>query len=138
MRLLLAAALISAEGCGGAPPFVGIDCGASDERLGTYDAAARECFWSAYSNGSAARWSLRSYTIEGDPIPTTLLFQPKGGIGLVVTRDTSGDRFGGVGNQRIFTYRCGTMTKTPHGDDISRFGFLLSNCGGDGPSTSVP
>src|SRR5207247_11172001 len=111
---------------------------AAAARLGTSHAAARECFWSAYSNASAARWSLRSYTIEGDPIPTTLLFQPKGGIGLVVTRDTSGDRFGGVGNQRIFTYRCGTMTKTPHGDDISRFGFLLSNCGGDGPSTSVP
>ena len=138
MRLLLAAALISAEGCGGAPPFVGIDCGATDERLGSYDATGRECFWNAYTNGSAARWSLRSYTIEGDPIPTTLLFQPKGGIGLVVTRDTSGDRFGGAGNQRIFTYRCGTMTKAPHGDDISRYGFLLSNCTGDGPSTSVP
>jgi len=138
MRLLLAAALISADMFGETRPFAGIDCGASDERLGTYDAAARECFWSAYSSGSSARWSLRSYTIEGDPIPTTLLFEPKGGIGLVVTRDTRGDRFGGVGNQRIFNYRCGTITKAPHGDDISRYGFLLSNCTGDGPSTSVP
>jgi len=50
-----------------------------------------------------ARWTLRSYTIEGDPIPTTLLFRPAGGIGLVVTRDTSADKFGGVGNQRVFT-----------------------------------
>jgi len=137
MRLLLAAVLISADICGGTQ-FAGIDCGASDERLGTYDATGRECFWSAYTKGSAARWSLRTYTIEGDAIPMTLLFQPKGGIGLVVTRDTSGDRFGGGGNRRIFTYRCGTMTKTPHGDDISRYDFLLSNCGGDGPSTSVP
>jgi hypothetical protein len=43
MRLLLAAALISADICGGTRPFAGIDRGASDERLGTYDAAAREC-----------------------------------------------------------------------------------------------
>jgi hypothetical protein len=139
MRLLLAATLISAVTCGGAPPFTGIDCGTTDERLGSsYDATGRECVWNAYANGREARWTLRSYTIEGDPIPTTILFRPAGGIGLVVTRDTSADKYGGVGNQRVFTYRCGTMTKTTRGDDVSRYDFTLTNCGGDGSSTSVP
>ena len=138
MKVLLAATLISAVACSGAPPFGGIECGTADERLdSSYDAIGRECIWNAYENGRAARWTLRSYTIEGDPIPTTLLFQPAGGIGLVVTRDTSADKFGGVGNQRIFTYRCGTMTKVPRRDDISRYSFMLTNCTGDGPSASV-
>ena len=139
MKLLLAATLISAVACGGAPPFSGIECGTADERLySSYDAGGRDCIWNAYESGRAARWSLRSYTIEGDPIPTTLLFQPAGGIGLVVTRDTSADKFGGVGNQRLFTYRCAMMTKVPRRDDISRYSFMLTNCTGDGPSTSVP
>ena len=139
MKLLLAATLISAVACGGAPPFSGIECGTADERLdSSYDASGRDCVWNAYENGRAARWTLRSYTIEGDPIPTTLLFQPAGGIGLVVTRDTSADKFGGVGNQRLFTYRCATVRKLARRDDISRYGFMLLNCTGDGPSTSVP
>lgn len=87
-------------------------------------------------NGEALHWSLRAYTIEGDPVPYTLAFDPR--YGLVVTRDTSADRFGGTGNQRVFTYRCSTMTKTPQREDISRYGFLLANCTGDGPTTSVP
>lgn len=139
MRLLLAAALISAVACGGAPPFTGIECGTADEGSGTsFDTTGRDCIWNAYENGRAARWTLRSYTIEGDPIPTTLLFRPEGRIGLVVTRDTSADKFGGVGNQRVFTYRCGTITKVPYGGDISRYGFMLSNCTGDGPSITIP
>jgi hypothetical protein len=139
MRLLLAATLISAVACGGAPPFTGIECGSADERLdSSYDASGRDCIWNAYENGRAARWTVRSYTIEGDPIPTTLLFRPAGGIGLVVTRDTSADKFGGVGNQRVFTYRCGTMTKVPYGGDIPRNGFMLTKCTGDGASITVP
>jgi hypothetical protein len=138
MRLLLAATLISAVSCA-APPFTGIECGTADEGYGTsFDATGRECIWNAYANGRAARWTLRSYTIEGDPIPTTLLFQPAGGIGLVVTRDTRADKFGGVGNKRIFTYRCGTMTRVPAGGDVSRYSFMLTNCTGDGPSTTIP
>jgi hypothetical protein len=138
MRLLLAATLISAVACGGAPPFTGIECGITDEGSGaSFDATGRDCIWNAYENGRAARWTLRSYTIEGDPIPTTLLFRPEGQIGLVVTRDTSADKFGGVGNQRVFTYRCVTMTKVPYSGDISRYNFRLTNCTGDGPSTSV-
>ena len=137
MRLLLAATLISAAACGGAQPYAGIECGTTDERLGTsFDAAGRDCIWGAYANGREARWTLRSYTIEGDPIPTTLLFQPAGGIGLVVTRDTSADKFGGVGNQRVFTYRCATMTKVLYGGDI--YSFMLTNCTGDGSSITLP
>ena len=138
MRVLLAATLISAAACGGAPPFTGIECGTTDEQFGTsFDTTGRECIWDAYVNGREARWTLRTYTIEGDPIPTTLLFRPAGGIGLVVTRDTSADKFGGVGNQRVFTYRCGTMTKVPNGGDISRYSFRLTNCTGDGPSATL-
>jgi hypothetical protein len=137
MRLLLAASLISAVACGGVPPFTGIECGTTDERFGTsFDATGRDCIWSAYAHGRAARWTLRSYTIEGDPIPMTLLFQPAGGIGLVVTSDTSADKFGGVANQRVFRYRCGTMTKVPYGGDTSRYSF--TNCTGDGRSTTLP
>lgn len=137
MRLLLAATLISAAACGAAP-FTGIECGTTDEGLGTsFDATGRDCIWNAYESGREARWTLRSYTIEGDPIPTTLLFRPAGGIGLVVTRDTSADKFGGVGNQRVFTSRCGTMTKVPSGGDIARYSFRLTNCTGDGPSATL-
>lgn len=135
MRLLLAATLISAAACGAAP-FTGIECGTTDEGLGTsFDATGRDCIWNAYESGREARWTLRSYTIEGDPIPTTLLFRPAGGIGLVVTRDTSADKFGGVGNQRVFTYRCGTMTMVPNGGDIPGYSFRLTNCTGDGSAT---
>ena len=139
MRLLLAATLISAVACSGAPPFAGIECGTTDDWSGTSsDATGRDCIWNAYQNGRAARWTLRSYTIEGDPIPVTLVFRPEGRIGLVVTRDTSADKFGGVGNQRVFTYRCNTMTKVPHGGDNSRYSFMLTNCTGDGPSITIP
>ena len=139
MRVLLAVTLISAVTCSGSASFTGIECGTADERLeSSYDSSGRDCVWMAYENGQAARWTLRSYTIEGDPIPTTLLFQPAGGIGLVVTRDTSADKFGGFGNQRLFTYRCATMTRVPRRDDLSRYSFALTNCTGDGSSTSVP
>jgi hypothetical protein len=139
MRLSLAATLISAVACAGPAPFTGIDCGTTDERLRpSSDATGRECFWDAHVEGREARWTLRSYTIEGDPIPTTLLFRPTGGIGLVVTRDTSADKHAGVGNQRVFTYRCGTIAKTTRGNDASRYGFSLTNCTGDGSSISVP
>ena len=138
MRVLLAVTLISAVTCGGAPPFSGIECGTTDEIGASFDASGRDCIWNAYESGRAARWHLRSYTIEGDPIPMTLLFRPEGRIGLVVTRDTRADKFGGVGNQRVFTFRCGTMTKVPYGGDNSRYSFMLTNCTGDGPSVSVP
>ena len=138
MRLLLSAALMSAVTCGGPAPFTGIDCGTTDERPGSsYDATRRDCVWNAYTSGHAVRWTLRSYTIEGDPIPVTLLFQPAGGLGLVLTRDISADKFGG-GGQKVFTFRCGTMTKAPRRDDTSRYGFMLTNCTGDGSSTSLP
>jgi hypothetical protein len=136
MRALVAAGLLFAIACGGAPPLAaGLDCGTADERLNAFDAAARECVWSAYTKGEAVRWTVVRETLEGDPVPVTLAFDP--GSGFVVTRDTRADQFGGVGNQRIFTYRCQTMTKTTHRDDISRYSFRLTNCTGDGPSISV-
>ncbi|MGH2491835.1 MAG: hypothetical protein ACRDF9_10020 [Candidatus Limnocylindria bacterium] len=133
----MAASLFLATSCGGAPPLAtGIDCGTTDERLGSFDSAARECVWNAYTKGEAVHWTLRAYTIEGDPVPYTVAFNPTSG--LVATRDTRADRFGGVGNQRVFTYRCQTMTKTTQRDDISRYSFRLTNCTGDGLATSVP
>lgn len=137
MRVLAAAGLLLVISCGGAAQRApGTDCGATDERFGSFDSAARECVWNAYTNGEAVHWALRAYTIEGDPVPYTLAFDPR--YGLVVTRDTSADRFGGVGNQRVFTYRCRTMTKSPQREDIARYSFLLTNCTGDGPTASVP
>lgn len=129
--------LFLAISCGGAAQLApGIDCGATDERVGSFDSTARECVWNAYTKGEAVHWALRAYTIEGDPVAYTLAFDRR--YGLVVTRDTSADRFAGVGSQRVFTYRCRDMTKSPQREDSSRYGFLLTNCIGDGPTASVP
>jgi len=133
----LVAALLLAISCGGAARLTpGIDCGTTDERLGSYDSTARDCVWNAYTKGEAVHWALRAYTIEGDPIVYTLAFDPR--YELVVTRDTTADRFAGAANQRVSTYRCRTMTKSPQGQDISRYGFLMTNCTGDGTTASVP
>jgi hypothetical protein len=69
IRSLVAAGLLLAISCGGAARLTpGIDCGATDERLGSFDSTARECEWNAYTKGEAVHWAMRVYTIEGDPV----------------------------------------------------------------------
>jgi hypothetical protein len=94
-------AMLVVAACGSAPPpFSGIDCGNSTEGSGTdYDAEARECVWKAYSNGAAVRWSVRSYTTEGDPIPQTLRFDSA--LDVVTTRDMTADKFSSSADRRI-------------------------------------
>jgi hypothetical protein len=131
-------AMLVVAACGSAPPpFSGIDCGNSTEGSGTdYDAEARECVWKAYSNGAAVRWSVRSYTTEGDPIPQTLRFDSA--LDVVTTRDMTADKFSSSADRRIRTWRCATMTKMAWVTDPSRYSFKLSNCTGDGATTLFP
>jgi hypothetical protein len=135
MRSLVVAALLLTA-CGVVPISTARDCGTTDERLPKFDLAGHDCVWTSYSKGDAVRWNVLAYTLEGDVIPMTLSFDPASGF--LVTHDTRADRFGGVGGQRVFTYRCTTMTKAHHRDDISRYGFTLTNCSGDGSSAHIP
>jgi len=96
----------------------------------------RSCVWDAYSSGKAVRWSVRSYTIDGDPIPGTLRFEP--GTGIEVTRDVTADNFSAPADRRVWTWRCGTMTRMTWVTDPSRYSFVLTGCTGDGPSTGFP
>jgi hypothetical protein len=117
-----------------APP---VDCGSSTQGPGgDYDAVGRSCVWDAYSSGKAVRWSVRSYTIEGDPIPGTLRFDPS--VGIEVTRDVTADNFSAPADRRMWTWRCGKMTRMTWVTDPSRYSFELTGCTGDGPSTGFP
>jgi len=92
--------------------------------------------WSAYSSGAAVQWHLTSTTIEGAPIPQTLRFDSV--LGVVVTRDVRADTFSAPADRRMWTWRCGKMSKMPSVSDPSRYSFELSSCTGDGPTTTFP
>ena len=100
-----------------------------------YDAAGLECFWGAYTAGTSARWTLRQVTIEGDPIPSTITFDPAHGI--VVTRDTTADKYGGS-NRRLMTWRCGVLTKKARPSDATHLYLEADGCSGEGKTTSFP
>ena len=136
--VLIWAALLVLGACGYQPvAFTGIDCGTTVEGLeGAYDSKARDCVWSAYSRGAAVQWHLTSTTIEGAPIPQTLRFDSV--LGVVITRNVTADTFSVQADRRMWTWRCGTMTKMPSATDPSRYSFELSNCTGDGPTTTFP
>ena len=140
VRALLLVSLLAA--CGG---YAGsgrgaldgtVDCGSFDAGHDEYDQAGVDCVWSAYTAQRGLMWRVTSVTIEGDPVPATLSFEP--GKAIVVTRDLSADKFTAPGSRRIFTYTCGTMTRTTWPTDPSRYYFALSACTGDGPETVFP
>jgi hypothetical protein len=115
----------------------GSNCGTTEESTPpAYSATARECIWTAYSAGKAAYWAARGETIEGDPIPGTLSFDPA--RGLDVTRDVTADRYSSPSNRRVWSWHCTTMTKRVWATDALRYSFELTGCTGDGPSTTFP
>jgi hypothetical protein len=115
----------------------GTDCGTTQEDSPpNYSAAARECIWTAYSGGRAAHWTVRGVTIEGDPIPATLTFDPARGLDVI--RDISADRFSQQADRRVWSWHCPTMTKHVWATDTTRYSFELGGCTGDGPSTTFP
>ena len=101
-----------------------------------YDATGTDCFWGAYQAGRAARWSVTSFTTEGDPIPATITFTPA--RGAVVTRDVTADNFSSPPDRRLWTYRCTTLVRRSWAIDPAKHFFELSGCAGDGPRTSFP
>jgi hypothetical protein len=113
-----------------------VECGSFEAGHDGYDQAGVECVWSAYTAQRGARWGVTQLTIEGDPVPAVLSFEP--GKAIVVTRDFSADEFMAPGSRRTFTYTCGIMTKTAWPTDPSRYYFALSGCTGDGPETVFP
>jgi hypothetical protein len=115
----------------------GTDCGTTEESTPpAYSASARECLWSAYSSGRAAYWNARGVTIEGDPIPSLLSFDPT--RGLDVTRDVTADKFSAQADRRVWSWHCTTLTKRTWATDASRYSFELGGCTGDGPATRFP
>jgi len=82
------------------------------------------------------RWNVRVLTIEGDPIPETL--RSDNVLGVVITQDTTADKYTSPANRRMRTWRCAKMTKTPWVTDPSRYSFELSSCTGDSPTTTFP
>jgi hypothetical protein len=113
------------------------DCGSFVPRVGqvAYDAAGLECFWAAYTAGTSAHWAFRQVTMEGDPIPSTITFDPQQGI--VVTHDSSADNYGGP-DRRLMTWRCGILAKKAWPNDSTHLYLEASGCSGDGKTTSFP
>lgn len=113
-----------------------VDCGKSDLRPpDEYDAGAQQCFWTAYSAGRSAQWSVMRYTTEGDPTPASLTFA--NGV-LMVTRDMTRDRYSNEAGRRVFTWRCTTFQQHAWPANPQRYFFELGNCSGDAATTSFP
>ena len=125
-------------GCGGRAAGIApqVDCGTSDLRHGGYDATAIDCFWRAFTASRSVVWRATQVTIEGDPIPMTLSFDPA--TGLVASRDVTADKFSSPSDRRIWSWRCQAIKRTPWATDPSHTFFTLTNCTGDGPATSFP
>ena len=121
-RGLIWTALALLASCGSQTgSFSGIDCGTSTR-----------------SPQLAYRFDgrVQGQTIEGDPIPETLRFDNV--LGVVITQDTTADKYTSPANRRMWTWRCSKMTKTPWATDPTRYSFELSSCTGDGPTTTFP
>lgn len=120
------------------PPVVPglVDCGSFDAGHDEYDRAGHECVWRAYTSGSAVSYRLTVLTIEGDPIPMTLLFEP--GRGVTVAHDLSADEFTSPASRRLWSWRCSAMTQRMWVTDASRYSFELTGCTGDGRETHFP
>ena len=112
------------------------DCGRSEELPPTsYDVSARDCVWVAYSSGTPARWSVKLWTQEGDPVRATLTAQT--GF-IVATRDMTADRFSAPPDRRLWVWQCRAMSKRPWVTDPARYFFELTGCSGDGPTALFP
>lgn len=117
-------------------PISPTDCGTSDERpADPYDARGRQCFWDAFSSGIAVRWTVMSYTAEGDPVPETI---NSASGAVVVTRDLSSDRFSNEQDRRTWTWSCRALTRRTWVSDPERYSFELTNCDGRGSSAVFP
>jgi hypothetical protein len=147
MRLLMAAALAAfIAGCAQSGPPTPtasaqpsptvratvaalVDCGVTD--LGpsiAYAATERECVWNAYAAGIPTRWIVTEYTTEGAPTRESLSFE--GGV-LLMTRDMSADGFSSPADRRLWSWRCGAMTKRAFVTDPQRYAFELTGCTGE-------
>ena len=114
-----------------------IDCGTVDQGpTDAYDGAGRECVWNAYAANRPLVWKVRAITIEGDPIPSELTFEP--GRGFVITRDVTADEFSAPGDRRIWTWRCAAASKQVWVTDPARYSFEFTGCQGDGATTVFP
>ena len=134
--LLVTLLLIQACGGRGGESAAPVDCGTSDLRQSGYDAKAIDCFWQAFSAGRSVIWRATQLTIEGDPIPLTLSFDPK--TGLVATRDVMADKFSSQVDRRVWTWRCTGIKRAPWAMDATRTFVQLRDCTGDGGATSFP
>ena len=144
-RALVAAPVVVAIACDvvSLPPAptttqhtpVTVDCGSFDAGHGAYDAQGLDCFWTAYSAGKSATWSVKQVTVEGDPIPATVTSDTRG---LVVSRDFSADKFSSQADRRVFVWTCSTVARKPWATDPSRYVLELTGCTGAGSSTSFP
>jgi hypothetical protein len=149
LRALATAAVIALVACDSATvppqptpsapastPTGTVDCGSFDAGHGGYDAQGLDCFWTAYSTGKSARWSVKQLTIEGDPIPATITADGRGG--LVVSRDFSADKFSSPANRHVFVWTCSTITRKLWPTDPARSFLELTGCTGAGASTTYP
>lgn len=117
-------------------PAAVVDCGVSHPRpSSTYPASGMECVWKAYAARTPVRWAVTQYTIEGAPVPSTIVFD---GATVLLTRDLSLDEFSGTADRRLWSWRCRTVTQRPWVTDGQRFSFELGDCTGDGASANFP
>ena len=134
LAIVAAFAIACGSSAGAATP---VDCGSFDQTpTDAYDRAGRECMWNAYGAQRAVIWKVRGITIEGDPIPSELAFQP--GRGFVITRDVTADQFSAPADRRVWTWRCPAVAKRVWATDPTRYSFEFTGCQGDGAMTAFP
>ena len=99
-----------------------------DESFGRgdgYDAAARECLWSAFTQGRAASLRSTRITPQGDPVVYRVTVRPGGRV--EVFYDTSLDTY--TSTRGKFTLTCSQFTRST--DPASgRIRFLADGCRG--------
>jgi hypothetical protein len=134
LPIVVAFAVACGSNAGAATP---VDCGSVDQRpTDAYDVAGRDCVWNAYQAQRPLIWRVRGTTIEGDPIPGELTFEP--GRGFVITRDVTADEFSAPSDRRVWTWRCPAIAKRVWATDPTRYIFEFTSCQGDGATAAFP
>ncbi len=101
----------------------------------TLPQSAVDCVWKAYKAGTPLRLSVTTNTVDGAQVPSTIVFD---GVGVLVTRDLSLDRFSATADRRVWSWRCGTMTQRTWTADAQRYSLEMGGCTGDGTTATFP
>jgi hypothetical protein len=136
--ICLVGAVLTVAGCSGKQVPTAQQCGRETYGHGEgYNAGARACLWQAVLDEKPSEFTSIVYTIEGDPITSTILAraptqgaQPRFTV-QVVNKDKHG-------KQGTFKYLCTSMERVERIDGAAqRFSFRLKGCSGRGDANDL-